>query len=64
MKRYAVSIEACHILTEQEANDLAEKIRDRLFDIDENIFICVSHYERVQNKVHDLSAIQKARRAA
>ena len=46
--RYAVSIEVCHILTEYDAERLAELIRDRLNDIPEDVYICVSKYEQVR----------------
>ncbi len=46
--RYAVSIEVCHILSEYDARRLAEKIRDRLDDIPEDVYVCVSEYEQVR----------------
>jgi len=46
-KRYAVGIEICHVLTEAEAKKLADKIRNRLGDMDEDIYICITEYEQV-----------------
>ena len=48
--RYAVSVEVCHLLTEYDARKLADKIRDRLNDISEDVYICVSEYEKVRSR--------------
>ena len=48
--RYAVSVEVCHILTELDARMLAEKIRNRLNDIPEDVYVCVSEYEQVRSR--------------
>lgn len=55
MSRYAVSVEICHILSEAEADILAEKIRDRLDDIDEDVYVCVSRYEQVRSRRDSLA---------
>jgi len=47
-ERYAVSVEVCHILTEHEAQEIADQIRDRLNDIHEDVYVCVSRYEQVR----------------
>ena len=47
--RYAVSIEVCHIMCRNDADSIAEQIRDRLYDLNEDVYICVSEYEKVQN---------------
>ena len=49
MKRFAVSIEICHIMSRVEADALAEEIRGRLNDIDGDVYICVSDYEKVRD---------------
>jgi len=46
--RYSVSVEICHILDECEARRLAEKIRHRLDDIQEDVYICVGEYDQVR----------------
>ena len=48
MNKYAVSIEICHILTEFDARRLADEIRNRLNDIPEDVYVCVSEYEQVR----------------
>ena len=50
-RRFAVSIEACHILTRERAEEVAELIRDRMLDIDEDVYVCVSDYRAVQSRV-------------
>ena len=49
-KRFAVSIEICHILDKQQAERLAEQIRNRLCDISEDVYVCISEYEQVQKR--------------
>ena len=44
---YAVSLEACHILTRERAEEIAEIIRERFSNIDEDMYVCISEYERV-----------------
>jgi len=44
-KRYAVGIEICPVLTEAEAKKLADKIRNRLGDMDEDIYIIPLFFE-------------------
>lgn len=46
-KRYAVSVEICHVETEQRADELAESIRDRLSDLDEDVYLCIASYVQV-----------------
>lgn len=58
-KRFAVSIEICHILDKEHADRLAEQIRDRLYDIPEDVYVCVSEYEKVQNRIMPTTHIQK-----
>jgi len=58
--RYAVGIEICHILTEKRAETLAQMIRDRLDDMDEDVFICITKYEQVR---HRDSVVNKAEQA-
>ncbi|MCK5609593.1 hypothetical protein KAR91_47400 [Candidatus Pacearchaeota archaeon] len=61
MKKYAVSIEACHILTKEKAEVLAEQIRHRLNDIDEDIYVCISDYEQVRSRSEKIISIKKRR---
>lgn len=56
-KRYAVGVEICHILTQERASVLANMIRDRLDDMDEDVFICITEYEQVR---HRKSMVNKA----
>lgn len=46
--RYSVSIEVCHLLTEYDARRLADEIRDRLNDIQEDVYVCICEYEQVR----------------
>lgn len=49
-KRYAVGMEICHVLTQEKAEILAQMIRDRLNDMDEDVFICITEYEQVRKR--------------
>ena len=49
-KRYSVSIEICHVMSEEKANSLANEIRDRLNDLDRDVYICVGSYEQVRER--------------
>ncbi len=49
-KRYSVSIEICHILDRQQAERLAKKIRDRLNDMDEDVYVCIADYVQVRSR--------------
>jgi len=59
-KRYAVSIEACHLIRRKDAKALAAKIRTRLSDIDEDIYICISEYEQVKANSQRLRVLKSA----
>ena len=50
--RYAVSIEVCHLLSQEEADAVAEKIRGAFDDDDlqEDVYLCVSAYEQVSKR--------------
>lgn len=60
-KRYAVSVEVCHVLTRADADKIAAKIRGRLNDLDEDIYICIADYEQVKTKVDNITSIQASR---
>ncbi len=59
MKRYAVSLKICHIENEENAIELADIIKDKLRDINEDIYICIGTYEQVKKKTSDYNTFNK-----
>ena len=60
-KRYAVSVEICHILDREKAEELAEKIKHRLNDIQEDIYVCISDYVQVNKRLTTITAFTNFR---
>lgn len=49
-KRFSVSVEICHILDREKAEYLADKIKNRLSDLNEDIYVCVADYQQVKKR--------------
>ena len=45
---YSVGVEICRIETQEDADRIAELIRDRLSDINEHVYLFTSRYEKVR----------------
>lgn len=53
MTQYAVGIEACRIKTREQAEEIANLIRDRMKDIDEHVTVSISEYEHVPSQMEE-----------
>ena len=45
---YSVGVEICRIETQEDADRIAELIRDRLSDINEYVYLFTSRYEKTR----------------
>ena len=48
IKGYAVSLEICHLASQEDADLLAAQIKYKLNDLDEDVYICTSFYSQVK----------------
>lgn len=48
--RYSVSVEICHVLSQEDADLIANVIKNRLSDVNADVYVCTSAYTQVSSK--------------